>query len=168
MSSTDPLLGALTGSPAYFPLNADSPALDAGNNATCAAAPVNNTSQNGVTRPTDGDGNGAATCDTGSYEAPATCTGVPTKPNLVKPKNGKTVSKSQVLLDWDAASCANTYKVKVKDMTTGKVVEKATILNDSEYKTKKTLSGKTYKWWVQACNSFGCGTKSVKWEFTTR
>jgi len=69
MSSTNPLFEALTGSPEYFPLNAGSPALDAGNNAACAAAPVNNESQNGVTRPIDGDSNGSAVCDIGSYEA---------------------------------------------------------------------------------------------------
>jgi CSLREA domain-containing protein len=65
---SDPKLGALTGSPAYFPLNAGSLAIDAGDNATCAAPPVNNQSQNGVTRPQDGDGNGTAVCDIGSYE----------------------------------------------------------------------------------------------------
>ncbi len=72
ITTANPLLGALTGSPAFFPLSAGSPAIDAGSNAICAAAPVSNTSQNGVTRPTDGDGNGTATCDIGSYEAPAT------------------------------------------------------------------------------------------------
>jgi hypothetical protein len=64
-------LGALTGSPAYFPLNTGSAAIDAGSNATCAAAPVSNTSQNGVTRPTDGNGDSIATCDVGSFEAAA-------------------------------------------------------------------------------------------------
>jgi CSLREA domain-containing protein len=52
-----PNLGALTGSPAYFPLNPGSLAIDAGDNATCAA-----TDQRGVARP-----QGAA-CDIGSYE----------------------------------------------------------------------------------------------------
>jgi hypothetical protein len=47
---------------------AGSPAIDQGNDAVCAAAPVNNTSQNGVTRPTDGDGNGTVICATGAFE----------------------------------------------------------------------------------------------------
>ncbi len=68
MSNTDPMLLALTGNPAYFPLNLSSPAIDAGKNVACAAAPVSNTSQNGATRPIDGDGNGTATCDIGAFE----------------------------------------------------------------------------------------------------
>ena len=61
--TSDPNLGALTGFPAYFPFNAGSPAIDAGSDAVCAAAPVSNTSQNGLTRPQ------GAHCDIGSYEA---------------------------------------------------------------------------------------------------
>ncbi len=67
---SDPNLGALTGSPAYFPLNPGSLAIDAGDNTTCANPPVNNQSQNGATRPQDGDdADSIATCDIGSYEA---------------------------------------------------------------------------------------------------
>jgi hypothetical protein len=62
MSNTNPLLGALTGSPAYFPLNAGSPAINRGDDSVCAVWPVNNQSQNGVTRPQ------GAHCDIGSYE----------------------------------------------------------------------------------------------------
>jgi CSLREA domain-containing protein len=64
-STADPALGALTGSPAYFPLNSGSPAIDTGDNMQCAAQ-----SQNGIPRPQDGDKNGTATCDVGSFEAP--------------------------------------------------------------------------------------------------
>jgi hypothetical protein len=63
MSSTNPLLGVLTGSPAYFALNSGSPAIDTGDDSICAAAPVSNQSQNGLTRPQ------GAHCDIGSYES---------------------------------------------------------------------------------------------------
>lgn len=63
-NTADPDLGALTGSPAYFPLNVGSPAIDAGSNAVCANAFVNNQSQNGVTRPQPA----AGSCDIGSFE----------------------------------------------------------------------------------------------------
>lgn len=56
-------LGALTGSPAYYPLTAASVAVDAGNNPACPG-----TDQRGVTRPLDGNGDGTPTCDVGSYE----------------------------------------------------------------------------------------------------
>lgn len=59
---SDPNLGTLTGSPAYFPLNTGSPAIDAGNDAACVAAPVSNTSQNGLSRPQ------GQHCDIGSFE----------------------------------------------------------------------------------------------------
>ena len=62
--TSDPKLGSLTGSPAYFPLLAGSPAISAGNDDTCAAVPVSNTSQNGIRRPQ------GAHCEIGSYEAP--------------------------------------------------------------------------------------------------
>lgn len=67
---SDPNLGTLTGSPAYFPLNNGSPALNSGDNTICAADPVNNTSQNGVSRPQ------GAICDMGSFEKIVTITNV--------------------------------------------------------------------------------------------
>lgn len=53
----DPNLAALTGSPAYLPLTAGSPAINAGDNATCAA-----TDQRGVSRPQ------GSRCDIGAFE----------------------------------------------------------------------------------------------------
>jgi hypothetical protein len=58
------LLGAFGnygGSTNTFPLLPGSPAIDAGNAATCAAAPVNSLDQRGVTRP--------AACDIGAFES---------------------------------------------------------------------------------------------------
>jgi CSLREA domain-containing protein len=70
--NSDPNLAALTGSPAFFPLLPNSPAFDAGDDAICAAAPVSNTSQNGVTRPQ------GVHCDIGSFEIAPTFSDVPT------------------------------------------------------------------------------------------
>ena len=62
ITGSDPNLGLMTGSPAYFPLNIGSPAIDAGNDTVCATTPVSNTSQNGVARPQ------GTHCDIGAYE----------------------------------------------------------------------------------------------------
>lgn len=51
-------LGTLTGSPAYFPLNTGSVAIDTGTNTGCPA-----TDERGMPRPQDGG------CDVGSYES---------------------------------------------------------------------------------------------------
>ncbi|MCL4487581.1 MAG: hypothetical protein M1570_05570 [Chloroflexi bacterium] len=62
----DPHLGPLGdygGATQTIPLLPGSSAIDAGNNATCAAAPVNNLDQRGVARPQ------GAHCDIGAYES---------------------------------------------------------------------------------------------------
>ncbi len=64
--TTNPMLGALAnngGSTQTFALLTGSSAIEAGNDAVCAAAPVNNQSQNGLTRPQ------GVHCDIGSFEA---------------------------------------------------------------------------------------------------
>lgn len=64
--NTNPLLGPLQnngGTLLTDALSMGSPAIDAGNNATCAAV-----DERGVARPVDGNGDSIATCDMGAYE----------------------------------------------------------------------------------------------------
>lgn len=68
ITGVDPKLSTLVGTPAYFPLLAGSPAREKGDDTKCAAAPVNNGSQNGIPRPQ------GAHCEIGSVESPATLT----------------------------------------------------------------------------------------------
>lgn len=60
-SPLDPQLGGFTGQ--FYPLLSGSPAVDAGDPASCPA-----TDQRGQARPIDGNGDGTARCDIGSYE----------------------------------------------------------------------------------------------------
>lgn len=74
--SGDPLLGLLAdngGATWTHALLPGSPALDAGDEATCEL-----TDQRGVTRPLDGDGDGTAVCDMGAVEQELTNTPTPT------------------------------------------------------------------------------------------
>jgi hypothetical protein len=63
--SGDPELGAPTGSPAYYPLQPGSPAIDLAQNPNCPGI-----DQRGGPRPQDGNDDGLHSCDLGSYEAP--------------------------------------------------------------------------------------------------
>ena len=65
--NTNPQLGALTGSPAYFPLNANSPAIDAGNATTCAAA-VGSPNYGAGGLDQRGQPRNDLQCDSGAYE----------------------------------------------------------------------------------------------------
>jgi len=74
--TADPRLGTLAnngGPTETMALLSGSPAIDAGGNAICSAAPVNNLDQRGVTRPQP---NGGA-CDIGAYELLVPVTAIP-------------------------------------------------------------------------------------------
>lgn len=75
LPNSNPLFGPLAdngGDTLTHAIGPTSPALDAGDNATCAA-----TDQRGRVRPYDGDGDGTATCDMGAYEYGSTDTPPP-------------------------------------------------------------------------------------------
>jgi CSLREA domain-containing protein len=69
--TTNPNLGPLAdngGLTQTFALLAGSPAIDAGDDATCAASPVSSLDQRGTARPTVPSGPGGGHCDIGAYE----------------------------------------------------------------------------------------------------
>lgn len=88
-STADPMLAPLADNGGLTPthyLLPGSPAINAGNNTKCAASPVNNTSQNGITRPVGG------TCDIGSVEMPVITT--PSVVSIVRSDNNPTNATS--------------------------------------------------------------------------
>lgn len=96
------------------------------------------------------------------------CAIPPKKPKLFAPAVGAKITKRSVSLDWSDANCANTYKVVVKkNSTSGDVVVNKKGLKQSNYQTPELDAGKTYYWFVRACNSKGC-TASDTWTFTVK
>ncbi len=67
-STSDPDLGTLTGSPAYYPISSSSPALDTGDPTTCSNPPVGPLDQRGLLRSVDGNLDSVVACDIGSFE----------------------------------------------------------------------------------------------------
>ncbi len=89
------------------------------------------------------------------------CAAKPPKPTLGVPKNGKTVKKPKVFLDWDDVSCADSYRVLVRlGSKKGTKIVNAKNLPTSQHTTKALTRGQTYYWRVSACNALGC-TKSA-------
>jgi len=92
ITSVDPQLGTLAnngGLTQTMALLSGSPAIDAGDNAICAAAPVNNVDQRGVARPF------GAQCDIGAYEYNIPPTPTPT--NTVTPSSTTAPSTTTTL-----------------------------------------------------------------------
>lgn len=95
------------------------------------------------------------------------CTAKPSKPRLKKPNDNATISKTRPTLKWNAATCAETYEVTVKNAANNNTVDSATGLIDLQYRTDPLTVNRTYKWFVKACNSLGC-RKSAEREFTVQ
>lgn len=95
-----------------------------------------------------------------------TCTTKPAKPVLTSPKKGATSKTRSLYLDWNAANCAQTYKLTLRHNTNkGVKVDGIFTLDTTGYTTPVLLRSRTYYWQVSACNTFGC-TQSV-WRFFT-
>ena len=97
--------------------------------------------------------------------SPPTCNVKPSKPMLSAPAKNASVTKPKVKLKWNDVSCETEYRVKVKNAATNQTVFQSTLGADvTQVKTTKLAKGQTYKWFVQACNTYGCAN-SAKWKF---
>ncbi len=94
------------------------------------------------------------------------CVSKPAAPILVAPASGATLDKGKVELEWNNVACETKYKVRVKDAASNAKVFKTNLGADVTFvKTSALPKGETYKWFVKACNAFGC-EKSGAQEFT--
>lgn len=139
-------------------LNSGSAAIDTGNDAICAAAPVNNRDQRGYVRPA------GAHCDVGAYEfgasPPTGCTGKPAAPKLKRPVKDAVLSTKRPTLKWKDVACETKYKIQVIDTATGDPAFSGKVDADvTQVKTSPLTPGATYKWFVKACKGAKC-TKS--------
>jgi hypothetical protein len=148
LTDINPRMGSLTdnGGPTLtHALNPGSPALDAGNNATCLS-----TDQRGETRPIDGDGDGTSTCDIGAYEAQAY---VPTKVKQVKASDGTYFSK--VRITWLPTSVPKRFDVYRSETLSG-VKDNIGSTTALYFHDTTAIKGQRYYYWVKACHNANC------------
>lgn len=91
----------------------------------------------------------------------------PAKPSLKSPAKDANIGTLPFKLKWNAANCATSYNVTVKDTATNKKADGKKGLTKTQYKVKTLAQAKTYKWFVSACNAIGC-TKSKARTFTAQ
>jgi predicted outer membrane repeat protein len=85
-----------------------SAAIDAGDNSTCAGGYVSNLDQRGVTRPVDGDADGSAICDIGSFEAAYGTSPAPTPTNTPTPTATATPTHTPTITNTPTPTATNT------------------------------------------------------------
>jgi hypothetical protein len=84
---------------------------------------------------------------------------------LKKPAPNAVITAARVTLKWTLATCAQNYKIFVKDTATGQNVVKVNDYAKLKFKTGVLPRPKNYKWFIKACNDLGC-SKSIPRFFT--
>ncbi|MCU0497377.1 MAG: hypothetical protein MUF87_08510 [Anaerolineae bacterium] len=162
----DPLLAAFDGN--AFPLNPGSPAINAGNNEACAAAPISGLDQRGVTRP-QGDA-----CDVGSYEVIGVA---PDLPVLLTPASGATGVSINPTFTWTAATGADRYQIIIRDRNRVAVYRKRITSTEAGCNLDTTceytvsdfalIRNRPYEWFVRSQNDFGVRRSLARFTFRT-
>ena len=83
---------------------------------------------------------------------------------LVAPTDKDTVARERPTLKWNAAACADSYRVIIKERKGGAVVADVSGIAEPEYRSDVLERGKQYQWQVIAVNAFG-ETASEEWTF---
>ena len=150
----DPKLDALAdngGTTPTLALLSGSPAINAGNAAACAAAPVNNLDQRGVVRPQ------GARCSIGSYEA-----------FLLAPAYGAILHYNRPTFDWLDAPGATSYHLQVSKNIAFSLLVLNKLTTVSTYTPVTNLPANTLLYWrVRSKTGFVYGAWSAVWTFTT-
>ena len=94
---------------------------------------------------------------------------VTASPTLVAPTNGATLVALNPLMDWDAVSNANAYRIMISDDSTFTTTDLDTLVSGTEIQLANNfLSVNTqYFWRVAGNNAIGDGPFSGTWSFTT-
>jgi predicted outer membrane repeat protein len=153
VTSAQLALGTLTGSPAYYPLNPGSAAIDAGTNTGCPAV-----DQRGQPRPIDGDGDGIAVCDVGSYEY---------VPQITVENDHPSVQYDGWLGVQSANASGGSYRIskKINDKVTykftGTSVRWVTLKGPDQGKAQVTIDGVSR-------GTFDLYSPTVQWQFVPK
>lgn len=140
-------------------LASDSPAIDAGSNTVCAAAPISNLDQRGQSRPVDGNGDASAVCDSGAFEFVSNQP--PFAPTLIAPTNNAVLSTNALTFTWNHGAFAEEYRLQVDDdpgFGSPSIDETQTA---TSFPVGYLAVG-TYSWRVQSINPYGTAYSSVQ------
>lgn len=90
------------------------------------------------------------------------CYGQPAPPRLLRPRNKRTFSTTQITLRWERVECATNYRILVRiDSPSGDPVFRRSVK-----KLEKTVTltrGHKYYWNIKACHLKRCNRSGTRW-----